>query len=63
MRKTTKGREMFVKTKGKKKGVNEENLGDIMLLTIHRKITISVLINVYGTTSQTRHNASYCQIT
>lgn len=51
MRKTTKGREMFVKTKGKKKGVNEENLGDIMLLTIHRKITISVLINFYGTTS------------
>lgn len=48
MRKIIKGREMFVKIKGKKKGVNEENLGDIMFLIIYRKIIILVLINVYG---------------
>lgn len=57
MRKTIKGRGKIAKTIGMKKGVNEENPGDTMLLNIHRKITISVLINIYQAISQTRHNA------
>lgn len=43
-RKTIKGSGMIIKTKGRSKG--RENSGDTMALTMKKKITISVLINI-----------------
>lgn len=43
-RKTKKGSRMITKTKGRSKG--RENSGDTVALTMKKKITISVLINI-----------------
>lgn len=52
---------MITKTKGRSKG--RENSGDTVALTMKKKITISVLINIDWAIPETIQNAGYYQIT